>query len=161
MFVSVAWHVPSDLYRLILSDAGYIPPKKASDVSPSLGISEARLPKLVGVVACDVGSNASNDRSEFTQAHTRSITSKMLWHIAWNCQELCIPNCLLDAEEIPRVFVKIVTIRPPIQIENFPPATLFYSTSAHKPGKKHIAMSLPCWPVVFICSVCLKLAKSS
>ena len=78
MFVSVAWHVPSDLYRLIVSAAGNIPPKNASDIFPSLGISEARLPKLVGVIASD-------DRSEFTQAHTRSIASKMLWHIAWNC----------------------------------------------------------------------------
>ena len=68
--------------------------------------TEARLPKLVGVIASDVGSNASDDRSEFTQAHTRSIASKMLWHIAWNCQELCIPNCLLNPKEIPRVFVK-------------------------------------------------------
>ena len=82
MFVGVAWHVPSDLYRLIVSAAGNIPPKKASDIFPSLGISEARLPKLVGVIASNVGSNASNDRSEFTQAHTRSIASKMLWHIA-------------------------------------------------------------------------------
>ena len=79
MFVSVAWHVPSDLYRLIVSAAGNIPPKNASDIFPSLGISEARLPTLVGVIA----SIASDDRSEFTQAHTRSIASKMLWHIAY------------------------------------------------------------------------------
>ena len=52
------------------------------------------------------GSDASDDRSEFTQAHTRSIASKMLCHIAWNWQELCIPNCLLNPKEIPRVFVK-------------------------------------------------------
>ena len=69
MLVSVAWHVPSDLYRLIVSAAGNIPPKNASDIFPSLGISEARLPKLVGVIASDVGSNASDDWSEFTQAH--------------------------------------------------------------------------------------------
>ena len=106
MFVSVAWHVPSDLYRLIVSAAGNIPPKNASDIFPSLGISEAGLPKLVGVIASDVGSNASDDRSEFTQAHTRSIASKMLWHIAWNCQEFCIPNCLLNPKEIPSIFVK-------------------------------------------------------
>ena len=99
MFVSVAWHVPSDLYRLIVSAAGNIPPKNASDIFPSLGISEARLPKLVGVFASD-------DRSEFTQAHTRSVASKMLCHIAWNWQELCIPNCSLNPKEIPRVFVK-------------------------------------------------------
>ena len=111
MFVSVAWQVPSDLYRVIGSAAGNIPLKNASDIFPSLGISEARLPKLVGVIASDVGSNASDDRSEFTQAHTRSIASKMLWHIAWNCQELCIPNCLLNPKEIPRVFCKKVTIR--------------------------------------------------
>ena len=121
MFVSVAWHVPSDLYRLIVSAAGNIPPKNASDIFPSLGISEARLPKLVGVIASDVGSNASDDRSEFTQAHTRSIASKMLWHIAWNHQELCIPICLLNPKEIPRVFVKKVIIRPTIHIEPFPP----------------------------------------
>ena len=89
MFVSVAWHVPSDLYRLIVSAARNIPPKNASDIFPSLGISEARLPKSVGVIASD-------DRSESTQAQTRSIASKMLWHIAWNCEELCIPNCLLN-----------------------------------------------------------------
>ena len=106
MFVSVAWHVPSDLYTLIVSAAGNIRPKNASDIFSSLGISEARLPKLVGVISSDVGSNASDDRSEFTQAHTRGIASKMLWHIAWNCQELCIPNCLLNPNEIPRVFVK-------------------------------------------------------
>ena len=106
MFVSVAWHVPSDLYRSIVSDAGNVPPKNASDIFPSLGISEAMLPKLVGVIASDVGSNASDDLSEFTQAHTRSIASKMLSHIAWNCQELCIPNCLLNPKEIRRVFVK-------------------------------------------------------
>ena len=106
MFVSVAWHVPSDLYRLIVSAAGNIPPTNASDIFPSLGISEARLPKLVGVIASDVGSNASDDLSEFTQAHTRSIASKMLWHIAWNCQELCIPICLLNPKEIPMIFVK-------------------------------------------------------
>ena len=106
MFVSVAWHVPSDLYRLIVSAAGNIPPKNASDIFPSLEISEARLPKLVGVIASDVGSNACDDRSEFTQAHTRSIASKMLWHIAWTCQKLCIPNCLLNPKEILRVFVK-------------------------------------------------------
>ena len=98
--------MPSDLYRLIVSAAGNIPPKNASDIFPFLGISEARLPKLVGVIASDVGSNATDDRSEFTQAHTRSIPSKMLWHIAWNSQELCIPNCLLNPKEIPRVFVK-------------------------------------------------------
>ena len=106
MFVNLAWHVPSDRYRLIVSAAGNIPPKNASDIFPSLGISEARLPKLVGVIASDVGINASNDRSEFTQAHTRSIASKLLWHIAWNCQELSIPNCLLNPKEIPRVFAK-------------------------------------------------------
>ena len=106
--------MPSDLYRLIVSAAGNIPPKNASDIFPSLGISEARLPKLVGVIASD-------DRSEFTQAQTRSIASKMLWHIAWNCQELCIPNCLLNPKEIPRVFEKKVTIRPTIHIEHFPP----------------------------------------
>ena len=78
MFVSVAWRVPSDLYRLIVSATGNIPPKNASDVFPSLGISEARLPKMVGVIASDVGSNASDNQSEFTQAHTRSIASKML-----------------------------------------------------------------------------------
>ena len=77
--------------------------------------------KIGRVIASDVGSNASDDRSEFTQAHTRSIASKMLWHIAWNCQELCIPNCLLNSQEIPRVFVKKVTIRPTIHIECFPP----------------------------------------
>ena len=121
MFVSVGWHVPSDLYRLIVSATGNIPPKNASDIFPSLGILEARLPKLVGVIASDVGSNASDDWSEFTQAHTRSIASKMLWHIAWNCQELCIPNCLLNPKEISRVFVKKVTIRPTIHIEHFPP----------------------------------------
>ena len=120
MFVSVAWHVPSDLYRPIVSAAGNIPPKN-SDIFPSLGIPEARLPKLVGVIASDVGSNASDDRSEFTQAHTRSIASKILWHIAWNCQELCIPNCLLNPKEIPRVFVQKGTIRPTIHIEHFPP----------------------------------------
>ena len=106
MFVSVAWHVSSDLYKLIVNAAGNIRPKNASDIFPSLGISEAMLPKLVRVIAPDVGSNASDDRSELTQAHTRSIASKMLWHIAWNCQELCIPNCLLNPKEIPRVFVK-------------------------------------------------------
>ena len=121
MFVSVAWHVPSDLYGLIVSAARNIPPKNASDVFSSLGISEARLPKLVAVIASDVGSNASDDWSEFTQAHTRSIASKMLWHIAWNCQELCIRNCLLNPKEIPRVLVKKVTIRPTIHIEHFPP----------------------------------------
>ena len=57
MFVSVAWHVPSDLYRLIVSAAGNIPPKNASDIFPSRGISEARLPKLVGVI--DFGSQAA------------------------------------------------------------------------------------------------------
>ena len=103
MFVSVAWHVPSDLYRVIVSAAGNIPPKNASDIFLSLGISEARLPKLVGVMAPHVGSNASDHRSEFTQAQTRSIASKMLWHIAWTGQELCIHNCLLNPKEIPRV----------------------------------------------------------
>ena len=102
MFVSVAWHVPSDLCRLIVSDAGNIPPKTASLIFSSLGISEARLPKVVRVIASDVGSHASDDRSEFTQAHTRSIASKTLWHIAWNCQELCIPNCLLNPKEHPK-----------------------------------------------------------
>ena len=106
MFVSVAWHVPSDLFRLTVSAAGNIPPKNASDVFTSLGISEPRRPKLVWVIASDVGSDASDDRSEFTQAHTRSIASKMLWHIACNRQELCMPNCLLNPKEIPRVFVK-------------------------------------------------------
>ena len=109
MFVSVAWHVPFDLYRLIASAAGNIPSKNASDIFSSLGISEARLPKLVGVIAYDVRSNASDDRSEFTQAHTRSIASKMPWHLAWNCQELCIPKCLLNPKEIPMVFVKHLT----------------------------------------------------
>ena len=106
MLVSVALHVPSDLYGSIVSAAGNIPPKKASDIFPSLGISEARLPKLVGVIASDVGSNAPDDRSEFTQTHTRSIACKILWHIDWNRQELCIPNCLLNPKEIPRVLVK-------------------------------------------------------
>ena len=54
MFVTVAWHVPSDLYRLIVSAAGNIPPKNASDIFPSLRISEARLPKLVWVIASEV-----------------------------------------------------------------------------------------------------------
>ena len=106
MFVSVAWHVPSDLYRLIVSAARNIPPKNTSDIFSSLEISEAGLPKLVAVIASDVGSNACDDRSEFTQAHTRSIASKMLWHIAWDCRDLCIPNRLLNPKEIPRVFVK-------------------------------------------------------
>ena len=72
MFVSVAWHVPSDLYRLIVSAAGNIPPKNASDIFPSPGISEGRLPKLVELIASDVGSNASDNHSEFTQAHTQT-----------------------------------------------------------------------------------------
>ena len=106
MFVSIAWHLPFDFYRLIVRAAGNIPPKNASDIFLSLGILEARMPKFVGVIASHVGSNASDDRSEFTQAHTRSITSKMLWHIAWNRQELCIPNCLRTPKEIPRDFCK-------------------------------------------------------
>ena len=106
MFVSVAWHVPSDLYELIVSAVGNIPPKNASHIFPSLGISEARLPKLVGVIASDVESNTSDDRSEFTQARTRSIAAKMLSRIVWNCLDLCIPNCLLNPKEIPTVFVK-------------------------------------------------------
>ena len=97
---------PPIFYLLIVSAAGNIPPKNASDIFPSLGISEAMLPKFVGVIASDIASDASDDRSEFTQAHTRSIASKMLWHIAWNWQELCILNCLLNPKEIARVFVK-------------------------------------------------------
>ena len=76
MFVSVAWCVPSNLHRLIVSGAGNIPSKNASDIFPSRAISEAGLPKFVWVIDSDVGSNASDGRSEFTQAHTRSIASK-------------------------------------------------------------------------------------
>ena len=48
MFRSIAWHVPSEIYRSIWSGTWNVLSKNASDVFPSLGISEAKLPKLVG-----------------------------------------------------------------------------------------------------------------
>ena len=106
MFVSVAWHVPSDVYTLVFSAAGNISPKNASDIFPSLGISECSLPKLLVVHRFRRRKQYFRRFVGVTQAHTRSIASKMLWHIAWNCQQLCIPNCLLNPKEIPRVLVK-------------------------------------------------------
>ena len=47
-FLSVAWHVLSEISRSIGNGARNILPESVSDVSPSHRLSEARLPKLDG-----------------------------------------------------------------------------------------------------------------
>ena len=47
-FLSVACHVPSEIYRFIGNSVGNMWSENTSDISPSHGLSKARPPKLVG-----------------------------------------------------------------------------------------------------------------